>query len=143
MPDRKFEFRDWMNSLKLKAPAVAARFGITDQTARHWRSKGVPDSRQDFVSRTISEWADAATIGPRLQVQATDAQFRAWNQAALDEGKLMEDWARDGLDELAKEFFSSAPRSIPLHSLPLSQVADGPNPNAVTHQRRGTNYKGK
>lgn len=119
--DRKFEFRDWMDTQKLKVSAVCSRFGISEQTAFNWRSKGVPKSRQDFVSRVIAEWSNASAIGPRIQVQATDAQFRAWNLAANDcenGPKTIEEWARDGLNELAREYFSNPQLSLPLRSLP-------------------------
>lgn len=114
----KNEFREWMDSLKLKAPTVANRFGITEQTVNHWRSKGVPKSRKEFAARTMAEWASGSAIGPCIQVQATAEQFRNWNQAALDQGKLMEVWARESLDELAREHFANPQMSLPLRPLP-------------------------
>lgn len=144
--DKRFEFRDWMNSENLKTPSVIARFGITEQTARHWRSKGVPESRQDFVSRTIAEWTSGSSIGPRIQIQATDAQFRAWNLAALEcEGgpKLIEDWARDGLDMMAREYFENPQLSLPLRSLPSIQadkVADAEAGESAALPRKETKY---
>lgn len=120
--DRKFEFRDWMDAQKLKVSAVAQRFGISEQTAFNWRSNGVPKSRQDFVSRIIAEWASGSAIGPRLSVQATDEQFRAWNRAALDEGKIIEDWARDGLDAMAKEYFGNPQLPLPLRCMPATKA---------------------
>lgn len=128
--EKKFEFREWMDSQKLKVTAVASRFGISEQTAFNWRSKGVPVGRQEFVTRTIAEWSSGSAIGPRLHVQATDAQFRAWNMAAMEAGKLMEDWARDGLDEMAQEYFSNPQLSLQLRVGPklLSKVAEEPTP---------------
>jgi hypothetical protein len=140
---KKFEFREWLNSQSLKTPQVTARFGISEQTARHWRSKGVPESRQDFVSRTIAEWADGSSIGPRIQIQATDAQFRAWNRAANEcEGgpKLLEDWAREGLDQMAHEYFTNPQLSLALRSLPPAKVADEANPNA-TRSKGDVSYR--
>lgn len=132
--EKKFEFRDWMNSLNLKASAVASRFGISGQTAFNWRSNGVPPSRQEFVSRTIAEWTEGSAIGPRLVVQANERQFRAWNDAANScEGgpKRLEDWVREGLDELAKEYFDEPQLPLPLRSLPSSMVADAKDGNAL------------
>lgn len=144
-PDKRFEFRDWMNSQNLKTPAVIARFGITEQTARHWRSKGVPSTRQDFVSRTIAEWADGSSIGPRIQIQATDSQFRAWNRAALEcEGgpKLIEDWAREGLDQMACEFFDDPQLKLPVRS--HLKVAQTPNDPPAPERLGDVSYrKGK
>lgn len=38
-----------------------------------------------------------------LVISASPTQFRAWNSASLAAGKLLEDWARDGLDKAALE----------------------------------------
>ena len=108
-----FDFLRWMNSKKLKSEAVCVRFGASLQTIRHWRSKGVPKSRQEFVLNTIAGWDTGSTGGPTLYIYASKQQFRAWSEAARDEKKILEDWAMEGLDEMAKEYFSKkGPRPL-------------------------------
>jgi hypothetical protein len=144
---KKNEFREWMDSLKLKAPTVAGRFGITVQTVNHWRSKGVPDSRKEFAARTMAEWSSGSSIGPRIQVQATDEEFRAWNRAALEcEGgpKLIEDWAREGLNQMAIEYFNNPQKSLPFRSHLKVHAAEASEKRSdVSPMKDGTHYKGK
>jgi hypothetical protein len=75
-----------------------------------------------------------------LFVQATPEQFRHWNDAALAEGKRIEDWAIEVLDEEARLYFENPQRELPLRGSastklqvvpPLDKVADEKNPNAL------------
>lgn len=43
-----------------------------------------------------------------LVISASNEQFRAWNAASLAAEKLIEDWARDGLDRMASKAKSQA-----------------------------------
>ncbi len=129
MASKKNSFRSWMDGLKLKSPAVASRFGVTEQTIRHWRSQGVPPNRQDFVSRIISDWDKTPTTGIPIRVFATDEQFDAWSQAALADGKVLKDWATDGLDLLAREHFANPQMSLPLRSVPQGETKTGGRSN--------------
>lgn len=99
-------FREWMDGKKLKASDVAERFGVSEQTIAHWRSQGVPERRRPHVSTVIAEWNDSPPSTTHLQplvITATREQFRRWNAAALAEGKLIEDWAIEGIDRLAAQ----------------------------------------
>ena len=94
-----------MDEKKLLAETVGKALDVSPQTIRNWRASGIPKRRYHAVRRLMREWDFSinAQIGPRLSIPASDKQFRAWNAAALAEGKLIEDWARDGLDLLAQE----------------------------------------
>ena len=94
-----------MNSKSLRAQDVCKRFGVSEQTIAHWRSKGVPDRKQPHVNYVIACWENptAAALGSTLLLKPTGEQFRAWNRAALDEDQLIEDWAIAGLDRYAEE----------------------------------------
>lgn len=144
-PDKKFEFRDWMDSLNLKASSVTSRFGISAQTVFNWRSNGVPPSRQEFVSRIIAEWTSGSAFGPRLVVHANEQQFRAWNDAAnnCESGpKRLEDWVKDGLDELAREYFDDPQLKLPVRS--HLKVAQTPNDPPAPERHGDISYrKGK
>ena len=129
MPKRHFvgmnnpaqQFREWMDSKELRAKDVAKRFGVSVQTIAHWRSKGVPERKQPHVNYVIACWSNptAAELGSTLLLKPSASQFRAWNQAALDEGQLLEEWAIAGLDQYAGE----------LGIEPTLKVADYPPQN--------------
>jgi transcriptional regulator with XRE-family HTH domain len=99
------QFKEWMDSKKLRAKDVCKRFGVSEQTIAHWRSKGVPARKQPHVNYVIACWENptAAELGSTLLLKPSAAQFRAWNQAALNEGQLLEQWAIEGLDQYAGE----------------------------------------
>lgn len=99
------EFKKWMDEKNLRAHQVNQRFGVSEQTIAHWRSKGVPETRIPHVNYVISCWSNwtAPELGSRLLISPTAEQFRAWNQAALDEGLLLEQWAIESSDRLAGE----------------------------------------
>lgn len=103
IPDDRF--RAWMDEKKLLAETVGKALDVSPQTIRNWRASGIPKRRHEAVRRLMREWDFKANaqIGSRLSISASDKQFRSWNAAALAEGMLIEDWARDGLDQLAQE----------------------------------------
>jgi len=95
-----------MDGKNLKAPAVASHFGVKEQTIHHWRSRGVPDGRLDYVRRLMSEWSSINPFGPRIVLNPSESQFRRWNKASLAVNQTVEDWAINGLDQLAAEWES-------------------------------------
>ena len=96
-------FRAWMDDHKLRAEVVGRALDVSPQTIRNWRADAIPPRRHEAVLRVMREWDvnPMTQVGSRLSIQATDEQFRSWNKAALDAGKLIEEWAREGLDGLA------------------------------------------
>ena len=103
-----------MDSHKFRAADVNTRFGVSIQTIGHWRSQGVPPRKQPHVNYVIACWSNptAAELGSTLLLKPTASQFRTWNQAALDEGQLLEEWAIAGLDEYAGELATAAPLKV-------------------------------
>jgi len=100
--------RIWMDSRHLKASDVAPRFGVSEQTIHNWRSAGVPARTLPNVQRIMNEWPTAAAaFGACLPIHARNAQLRAWNQAALDQGMLMEDWITAQIDKAAEHHFNN------------------------------------
>lgn len=103
-------FRKWMDSRNLSAADVADALNVSPATVTTWRSRGIPLRKQDFVQRFMDQ-TDAAQIVERLAevpksiilLPVDQSTFNKWNRAANRCGKIMEDWAIDGLDELARE----------------------------------------
>lgn len=94
----------WMEIKGLSSADVAARLGVQPQTIRNWRSSGVPARKFDHLRQIMSEW-DSHGQGrlSGLLIKPSPEELRAWNQAALEAGQLIEDWAIDGLNQLAEE----------------------------------------
>ena len=100
------EFRDWMDRNGIKTSDLTGPLQISEQTLRHWRSKGVPERRQSHVNYIMASWATpAAPLGQTLILHPTTDQFKKWNVAAISgpQPKTIEQWAIEGLDQLAAE----------------------------------------
>lgn len=112
------DFKAWMDRLKLRAEIVGKALNVTGQTVRNWRASSIPKRKRAEVERMMAEWESnpSSHFGPRLVINATDQQFQNWNDAANHcpgGPKRIEEWARDGLNELAKEYFSKkGPRPL-------------------------------
>ncbi|GEM_PF-1730958 len=91
-----------MERMKLKGPQVAPRLGISIQTLRNWRCSGIPPRKREHVAQLMADWDKIQSSLATLQIRASSEQFTRWNWAALQKGKLIEEWAREGLDEIAR-----------------------------------------
>ena len=92
----------------MKAADVVGALFVSEQSVRNWRSAGVPPRRRPQLADWMAE-VDAARqetavdllrIRP-LVVEADPAEFHAWENAALQEGKTLTEWARRGLTKMA------------------------------------------
>lgn len=94
-----------MDSRGVGLAEAALGLGVSHQTVAHWRSQGVPARRLAQVGYWMAQRDRGGEVGARrtLVIDATREQFTTWNQAASAEGRLIEDWAREGLDDLARE----------------------------------------
>ncbi len=102
-------FRDWMDDHRLKALEVAGRLRVSEQTVHNWRSSGIPPRRrlevEEFM-RNFQAQSDAKVAELRAQtlvIETSREEFRRWNKVALAEGKIIEDWVKDGLNQMAQE----------------------------------------
>lgn len=85
--------------------------GVNIKTVYNWRTLGVPPRKESHLRQVMAEWdARAGSALGALLLRPTPEEFRAWNQAALEEGKLIEDWAIEGLNRLAEEEIEEEPR---------------------------------
>lgn len=124
MTENNNEFRDWMDRNGIKIAEAATALGVGEQTVANWRSIGVPPRRAEHVRFYMANWEQTAGHGENtnsIVVRATPDQFKQWNKAAMLDGMLIEDWARQGLDELAAEaeageFNESPPAIAPYES---------------------------
>ena len=100
------KFFTWMDSEGLKPRDLAPLLHKQIQTIFNWRSKGVPKA-QWVACDAVMDRHNAKKIqalpdeDPVFVIKPTYAQFQDWNRAALDEEKLLEDWALDSLDATA------------------------------------------
>lgn len=111
-------FFAWADAQRLRAPELAELLGKEVQTIYNWRNKGVPKSQrvacQYLIDRSQEERFEE--VKSQLVLRPTADQLRAWNEAALSVGKTIEDWAFEGLEEMAEEFFSDP---IPSNITPM------------------------
>lgn len=95
-----------MDQNSLKAADVCGPLKISEQTLRHWRSKGVPERRIGSVNYFMATWNKpspdlTAAVGQTLVLTPTEEQFERWNQAANEQHSTIKQWALEGLDRLA------------------------------------------
>lgn len=124
------DFKTWMDERGLSAEEAGKALGVSAQTVKNWRSVGVPERRQAHVKFFMSTWSTAPASGTQTQqplvIHATREQFRRWNKAAVLQDKLIEDWATEGLDELAREWEAGGLKALPSPE-PSARVAEGEN----------------
>jgi len=125
-------FRDWMDSHRMKASEVADAVYVTEQAVRNWRSAGVPQRRQAQLADWMAS-VDAAKKGEPIDylrvrplvVEPTPAEFDAWQDAALAARKRLTEWARDGLNQMAHQRgYGEAPNPVGSAALRVAQPSD-------------------
>lgn len=115
-----------MDRRGIKIETLADHLNVERQTVANWRSKGVPERRVDHLSRVMATWDEPKPESPTVPAQTlviypTREQFRRWNTAAMEKSMLLEDWAVNGLDDLAKEWEATR---VKADSKPLALVAE-------------------
>lgn len=102
-------FFTWSCSNGITRDQIAKATGNSPKTISTWRSIGIPKGKQLCCQSLIDQHKLQVfqELRNSIQLQPTHAQFKRWNQAALDNGKLIEDWAFEGLEELANHHFNS------------------------------------
>ena len=140
------KFFTWMDSAGLKPKDLAPELHKKVQTILNWRSKGVPTSQLVACEAVMQRYIDQATEDGSDQEQVfvikpSYKQFRNWNRAANNEGKLMEDWALDGLDAMAYDSISRSALAVAEERTPYpAKTKTGGKSAAV---KSGTGRKGK
>lgn len=138
MNDFTTRFRAWMDERRMRASDVADALFVTEQAVRNWRSAGVPARRQAqladwMASQDAVDQGDPIDIlrSRPLVVEPTPEEWHAWEDAAFAARKKLTDWARDGLNELAKARGYDTPLN-PVSSLRLNEPPADPSGNAAT-----------
>ena len=101
------EFFLWADSNNISREQIAEATGNNPKTVSTWRSLGIPKGKRAACFMFMQQLRKPADeIRHRLVHEPTREQFTRWNKAALATGKTIEDWAFDGLEAMADEFFS-------------------------------------
>ena len=118
-------FKDWLDERNISPEDAAEMFGKSVGTIRNWRSAGVPDLVRPWVEQRMAELNPTPATLDRLILEVTNEQFAAWNDAALDHGIRLKDWAVQTLDEAASDATGSDEAPNPLQSLPRAAEDGG------------------
>jgi hypothetical protein len=101
------EFFQWADAHQISREDIAQETGNSKQTISKWRSIGIPKGKEfglrSFMERHLR--TDTEEIRHRMLLEPTHAQFNRWNRAALAANKTIEDWAFEGLEEMATEYY--------------------------------------
>ena len=94
---------------------VAKELGISNpRTISNWRSIGIPERKKPFVDKFVESWEERKVLALNhkgiIPLEVDRITFNSWNKAALRDGKIMEDWIRDTLENAAQEEFE--PRNV-------------------------------
>lgn len=101
------DLKTWLDARGISSDDAAKLFGVEPQTIRNWRSSGVPERRRLHVEAVMANHGKAGEPGPRMLTEITIRpslpQLQSWHNAAQSQGKDLETWTIDGLDQLAAE----------------------------------------
>lgn len=101
--------RRWLAEKTARSPS-SIRTSLAPAAAEKNRSKHLQKALSEAIEQEEQRQSEAITDlrAQNLVISASPSQFRAWNSASLAAGKLIEDWARDGLDRMAAKAKSQA-----------------------------------
>ena len=103
-------FFSWMESNNFSARDVATSLNKKAQTVFNWRTKGVPKS-QVFACQSLMDKKEqekkTESVKNTLVLHPTYAQFSRWNRAALESGMTIENWAFNGMEMMADQYFAA------------------------------------
>lgn len=101
----------WYLSDEVNKSKVAKELKNSETTIGKWRSRGVPTGKilacQSLMDKSHQKQMEE--LRNNLILRPTYDQFKRWNKKALDEGKIIEDWALEGLEKMADDYFESLP----------------------------------
>jgi len=103
-------FFAWSDSNGITRDQIAEATGNSPKTISTWRSIGIPKGKRLGCQSLIDQHHSITQLQDErsnIQFKPSHSQFKRWNQAALDQGKLIEDWAFEGLEQMAEEHFNS------------------------------------
>lgn len=125
--DKQFtvEFFQWVDNLKGGVKDASQMLNKSSGTVANWRSIGIPKNSIPACKMVMHEdqVSQIKQARSNLVMQPTREQFNRWNQAALNRGQILEEWAFSVLEEAAETDLKES----------QTLVAEGsPNYNATT-----------
>lgn len=109
-------FFAWADAQGISRDAIADATGNNPKTVSTWRSIGIPRGKQtacQFFMEQHTRAAQLEELRGKMLLRPTHEQFNRWNRAALREGKTIEDWAFEGLERMAEEYFATSGKAKP------------------------------
>ncbi len=105
----KQDVKEWLKAIKKDRQWLAEMTGATLSTVNKWlsSSRGVPANVSRLIERLMTQYpvsTTTATLPPSddentLTLTVDAPTFDSWNAAAMEEGKLLRQWAIDVLNE--------------------------------------------
>lgn len=102
------QFFSYFDKKEADKKTIAKELGNNVLTIGNWRSNGIPKGKR-FACRALLEAIQDKKLEElrnTMIMRPSHDQHKKWNQAALDCGQLIEDWAFEGLEKLADEHFA-------------------------------------
>ncbi|MGJ8678624.1 MAG: S24 family peptidase [Akkermansiaceae bacterium] len=99
----------WMSENDHTNEWLADKLGVKLPTISSWRSNRPIPSKAIYIIKDLMDKdkdKEIEELRNNLILRPNYDQFKRWNEKALSEGKIIEDWAFDGLEAMADEYFS-------------------------------------
>jgi hypothetical protein len=102
------KFFAWADSNNVTREQIAKGTGNSKQTISKWRSIGIPRGKRLVCEALMNQHRhqDLEDLRGKMILRPTHAQFTRWNRAALSSGQTIEDWAFDGLERMADNYYN-------------------------------------
>ena len=99
----------WTKENAISKEDIADALNKGSQTISNWKSAGIPKG-QKFACQAFMDQHERdkkmEKVKNSLVFTPSHTQFLRWNKAALQEGKTIEEWAFDGLEQIADELLA-------------------------------------
>lgn len=139
MPTKE-QIKAWLASIGADRAWLGEKLGVTKRAVDNWLSsnKDIPELKLAIIRHLMNHETPARQfIAQPLVIHPTKEQFNEWNNAWREsEFPTLEDWAIQGLDQLAAELTA---QNSPENTLKVADTGDRPKLESlgpVTYPKR-------